>query len=103
MVRLESIRTLIALSVQHGLQLHQIDVTTAFLNGGLEEEVFMSQAESFVVKDQEHLVCKLKKSLYRLKQVTSVLHHFFGMKVIQDEATWLRLRKRVGRSASVHE
>ena len=67
-VRLESIRTLIALSVQHGLQLHQIDITTAFLNGDLEEEVFMSQPEGFVAKDQEHLVCRLKKSLYGLKQ-----------------------------------
>ena len=67
-VRQESIRTLIALSVQHGLQLHQVDITTAFLNGDLEEEVFMSQPEGFVDKDKEHLVCKLKKSLYGLKQ-----------------------------------
>ena len=67
-VRLESIRTLIALSVQHGLQLHQVDVTTAFLNGKLEEEVFMKQPEGFVAKGREHLVCRLKKSLYGLKQ-----------------------------------
>ena len=67
-VRLESIRTLIALSVQHGLQLHQVDVTTAFLNGKLEEEVFMKQPEGFVAKGQDHLVCQLKKSLYGLKQ-----------------------------------
>ena len=67
-VRLESIRTLIALSVQHGFQLHQVDVTTAFLNGKLEEEVFMKQPEGFVAKGQEHLVCQLKKSLYGLKQ-----------------------------------
>lgn len=67
-VRLESLRTLIALSVQQGLQLHQVDVTTAFLNGKLEEEVFMSQPEGFVTKGREHLVCRLKKSLYGLKQ-----------------------------------
>ena len=67
-VRLEYLRTLIALSVQQGLQLHQVDVTTAFLNGKLEEEVFMSQPEGFVTKGREHLVCRLKKSLYGLKQ-----------------------------------
>ena len=40
-VRLESLRTMIALAVQHGLKLYQVDVTTAFLNGKLEEEVYM--------------------------------------------------------------
>ena len=67
-VRLESIRTLIALSVQYGLELHQIDVTTAFLNGQLKEEVFMKQPEGFTADGQENLVCHLKKSLYGLKQ-----------------------------------
>ena len=66
--RLESLRTLVALSVQKGLQLHQVDITTAFLNGILEEEVYMHQPEVFVSKGQEHLVCKLKRSLYGLKQ-----------------------------------
>ena len=61
---MESVRTLIAMSVQQGLQLHQVDVTTAFLNGKLEEEVYMKQPEGFVVPGKEHLVCKLKKSIY---------------------------------------
>ena len=59
-VRLESLCTMIALAVQHGLKLHQVDVTTAFLNGKLEEEVYMRQPEGFVAKGQERLVCKLK-------------------------------------------
>jgi len=67
-VRLESLHALIALSVQHGLKLHQIDVTTAFLNGELEEEVYMKQPEGFVTEGKEHLVCKVKKSIYGLKQ-----------------------------------
>ena len=67
-VRLESLRTLIAVAVQNGLKLHQIDVTTAFLNGKLEEEVFMRQPKGFIVEGQEHLVCRLKKSIYGLKQ-----------------------------------
>jgi len=54
-VRLESLRTVIALAVQNGLKLHQVDVTTAFLNGELEEEVYMKQPKGFIVKGQEHL------------------------------------------------
>ena len=67
-VRQESLRLLIALSVQYDLKLHQVDVATAFLNGTLEEEVFMRQPEGFEVKGKEHLVCRLKKSIYGLKQ-----------------------------------
>ena len=59
---------MISLAVQHGLKLHQVDVTTAFLNGKLEEEVYMRQPEGFVAKGLERLVCKLKKSIYGLKQ-----------------------------------
>ena len=67
-VRFESIRTVIALSIQMGFKLHQIDVTSAFLNGELEDEVYMKQPEGFEVESKEDLVCKLSKSLYGLKQ-----------------------------------
>lgn len=66
--RQESLRVLLALSVQYKLKLQQVDVVTAFLNGNLEEEVYMAQPEGFVSPGQEHLVCKLKKSIYSLKQ-----------------------------------
>ena len=66
-VRFESIRTIIALAARHNLQLHQIDITTAFLNGTLEEVIYMKQPEGFEVKGKEHIVCKLKKSIYGLK------------------------------------
>ena len=56
-VHFKSIRTAIGLAVQNGLKMHQLDVATAFLNGKLEEEVFMKQPEGFVAKGQEHLVC----------------------------------------------
>lgn len=67
-VRFESVRTVAALAAQHGLKLHQMDVKTAFLNGELKEEVYMKQPEGFVVKGKENLVCRLKRSLYGLKQ-----------------------------------
>ena len=66
----ESVRTVIPLAVQNNLKLHQIDVTNAFLNDDLRDEVYMKQPEGFVVKGQEHLVCKLKRSIYGLKQLS---------------------------------
>lgn len=47
---------IIAMATQHSLELHQMDVTTAFLNGKLEEEVYMRQPEGFVANGEEHLV-----------------------------------------------
>ena len=67
-VRSESIRSVIAFASKNDLKMHQLDVTTAFLNGELEEEVYVKQPEGFVVEGQEHLVCKLKRSLYGFKQ-----------------------------------
>ena len=57
-----------ALVAHYDLELHQIDVKTVFLNGDLEEEVYMDQPEGFVTTGNEKLVCKLNKSIYGLKQ-----------------------------------
>ena len=67
-MRFESVWTVIALAAKHGLQLHEIDVTTAFLNDDLKESMYMKQPESHVIKGEEKLVCKMKKRLYGLKQ-----------------------------------
>ena len=67
-VRFESLRSLIAIAVQKCLKLHQLDITAAFLNGVLQEDVYMKQQEGLVVKGKESFVCKLKHSLYGLKQ-----------------------------------
>ena len=67
-VRFSSIRTLLAFAVQNGMLIHQMDVETAFLNGNLDKEIYMDQPERYGIPGKEHLVCKLKKSLYGLKQ-----------------------------------
>ena len=47
-----------------------MDVKTAFLNGNLEEEIYTFQSEGFIAKNQERMVCKLKRSIYGLKQAS---------------------------------
>ena len=67
--RFDSIRAVLALVAHHDWELHQMDVKSAYLNGDLEEELYMRQPTGFVVKGSENLVCRLNKSLYGLKQV----------------------------------
>ena len=66
--RISSIRMLIAIATIHNLEIHQMDVKTAFLNGDLDKEIYMEQPEGFIVPGQEKKVCRLVKSLYGLKQ-----------------------------------
>ena len=66
--RITSIRMLVAIATLHNLQIHQMDVKIAFLNGELDEEIYMEQPEEFIILGQEKKVCKLVKSLYGLKQ-----------------------------------
>ncbi|WVZ81831.1 hypothetical protein U9M48_029166 [Paspalum notatum var. saurae] len=63
-----SIRTLFSIVAMHDYELEQLDVKTAFLHGELEEDIYIDQPEGFVVPGKEDLVCRLKKSLYGLKQ-----------------------------------
>jgi hypothetical protein len=59
---------LFSLAASYGPIVHQMDVKTTFLNGELEEEIYMDQPDVFVANGQEGKVCKLLKSLYGLKQ-----------------------------------
>jgi hypothetical protein len=68
MARYTSIRTIIALAAKMKWKLHQMDVKTAFLNGVIEEEVYIEQPHGFEVEDRKSHVCRLKKALYGLKQ-----------------------------------
>ena len=66
----DSFRIILALVAHFDFELQQMDVKIAFLNGELEEEVYMKQPEGFSSSQGEHLVCKLKKSIYGLKQAS---------------------------------
>ncbi|KAL4297638.1 hypothetical protein GQ457_12G007010 [Hibiscus cannabinus] len=66
--RIETIRLIIALAAQKKWKIHQLDVKSAFLNGFLEEEVYIEQPIGYKVKGQENKCLKLKKALYGLKQ-----------------------------------
>ena len=66
----DSLRIIMALVAHFDLELHQMDVKTAFLNGNLDEDIYMEQPEGFAKKGNEDLVCKLKKSIYGLKQAS---------------------------------
>ena len=68
--RISSICMLIAIAAIHNFEIHQMDVQTAFLNGDLDEEIYMEQLEGFIVPGQEKKVCRLFKSLYGLKQAS---------------------------------
>jgi hypothetical protein len=68
MAKFNTIRCILTLGASLDLEIHQMDVKTAFLNGELEEDIYMSQPQGFEEKGFEHLMCKLKKSLYGLKQ-----------------------------------
>ncbi|RWR77058.1 Retrovirus-related Pol polyprotein from transposon TNT 1-94 [Cinnamomum micranthum f. kanehirae] len=67
-VKHSSIRILLALVAQFDFELVQLDVKTTFLHGDLNEDIYMTQPDGYKVADKEHLACKLKKSLYSLKQ-----------------------------------
>ena len=65
--RYDTIRLLIALATQKGWKIHQLDVKSAFLNGYLQEQIFIEQPEGYVINGSEDKVYLLKKVLYGLK------------------------------------
>jgi hypothetical protein len=83
-VRFASIRLILAMVASLDLELHQMDVKTAFLNGELDEEIFMDQPIGFVVKGQERKVCRLNWSLYGLKQSSRQWYKRFHLEVISN-------------------
>jgi len=68
--RMETIRLIVAIAVKNNWSMYQLDVKSAFLNGELEEEVYVNQPPGFVIKGKEEYVYKLDKALYVLKQAS---------------------------------
>ncbi|GJY92556.1 retrovirus-related pol polyprotein from transposon TNT 1-94 [Tanacetum coccineum] len=66
--RLESIRILLAIACANAFKLYQMDVKSAFLNGFINEEVYIAQPPGFIDFQKPYYVCKLKKVLYGLEQ-----------------------------------
>jgi hypothetical protein len=66
----DSFKIIMALVAHYDLELHQINVKTMFLNGDLQESVYMAQPEGFTIEDKEYMGLRLKKSIYGLKQVS---------------------------------
>ena len=67
-VKHTSIRTMLSLVAYFDMELEHMDIKTTFLHGELEETVYMVQLGGFTQHGHEHLVCKLRKSLYGFKQ-----------------------------------
>ena len=65
--RYSSIRSILALVAQMGWKIHQMDVNIIFLNGVVEEEIYIKQPKGFETHDHESHVCKLMRELYGLK------------------------------------
>jgi len=68
--RLETIRLMISLAAQHRWKIYQLDVKSAFLNGFLEEEIYVEQPLGYIEAENDGKVYKLKKALYGLKQAS---------------------------------
>ncbi|MCQ7222035.1 DDE-type integrase/transposase/recombinase [Salmonella enterica] len=66
----KSIRIMLAIAAYHDYEIWQMDVKTAFLNGNLLEDVYMTQPEGFVDPQHTGRVCKLQRSIYGLKQAS---------------------------------
>ncbi|GKC05830.1 zinc finger, CCHC-type containing protein [Tanacetum coccineum] len=81
---ISTVRLLIAMASIHSLIIHQMNVKTAFLNGELEEEVYMNQPLGFILPGNENKVCKLVKSLYGHKQAPKQWHQKFDKVVLSN-------------------
>jgi len=79
--KIKSIRIMLAIAAFYDYEVWQMDVKTAFLNGKLSEDVYMTQPEGFVDTKHPNKVCKLEKSIYGLKQASRSWNLCFHEKV----------------------
>jgi hypothetical protein len=81
-VKSTSITFILSIFVSFDLEVDHMDVRTIFLHVDLEEEIYMKQLEGFVVKELKELVCKLKKSMYGLKQYPRMWYQKFNTYIL---------------------
>jgi hypothetical protein len=102
MVRFASIRLILSIVAKQNLELFQMDVKTAFLNGELDEEIYIAQPVGFEVQGHERKVCRLKRSIYGLNQSSRQWYlrfhdsiTSFGFEMIEeDHCMYLKRSKR---------
>ena len=78
----DSFRTVMALLVYFGLELHQMDVKTVFLNDNINETIYMVKSKNIVFRDPKKMVCKLKKFINGLKQVSRQWYYKFHQVIV---------------------
>ncbi|GJS97866.1 retrovirus-related pol polyprotein from transposon TNT 1-94 [Tanacetum coccineum] len=83
--RLEAIRIFLAFATHMNMVVYQMDVKTAFLNGNMREEVYVSQPDVFVDPDNPNHMYKLKKALYRLKQAPRAWYDMLSSFLISQD------------------
>ncbi|GJU83760.1 integrase, catalytic region, zinc finger, CCHC-type containing protein [Tanacetum coccineum] len=83
--RLEAIRIFLAYAAHMNMVVYQMDVKTAFLNGNLREDVYISQPDGFVDQDNPNHVYKLKKALYGLKQAPRAWYDMLSAFLISQD------------------
>ncbi|KAK9679020.1 Reverse transcriptase (RNA-dependent DNA polymerase) [Popillia japonica] len=96
-VRYESIRMLLAIAASEDLEISKFDGKTAFLNGDLEEELYMEPPPGLEQQQERGLVCKLQRSLYGLKQAprcwnskfVNFLNQFHFMQIESDKCVFI--------------
>lgn len=67
-IRFNTLRSLFTIAAKYDYDIDHLDVVTAFLNGDLEEDIYIKQPEEFVKSGYEDKICKLNKAIYGLKQ-----------------------------------
>ena len=78
---LKSIRILLSIAVHFNYEILKMDIKTAFLNGHLDECIYMMQPDGFIEKGQEYMLCKLKRSIYGLKKASRSWNTFFDQAI----------------------
>ena len=99
---IKSIRILVSFATYYDYEIWQMDVKTTFLNGYLEENICMMQPDGFITNGQEHMVFKLHKSIYRLKQASRSWNKrfdkvikFFGFDQMKRNLMYIERRRMI--------